>query len=88
VKRVLIYGTGNVNLLHSGRNNWTVVCNLSEERKGVSVTTCAMWVSLLQDFKKRDASATFYYNTTPEYDSCTELPTYSNSPAPVYIGEL
>lgn len=83
---VLIYGNGLVNVLHSGRGDYTVICNVSEERLGVSPTTCALWASMLISLKKDGKKADFYYNSTPQYNSCATLPHYSNAPAPVYIG--
>jgi len=86
VDKVLLYKQGFVNIRHAGRNNFTYICNLNEEWKGVSVTTCAMWVGLLQDVKKRNSKATFFYNTN-DATSCADLPTYGNAPSPVYISE-
>ena len=83
VKRVLAYGNGAVNVIHTGRNDYTYICNLSTEYKGVSITTCAMWTSMLQNIQSKKNKAIFYYDGT---GSCSELPTYGNTPAPVYIG--
>ncbi|MBU1620768.1 MAG: hypothetical protein KJ556_04840 [Gammaproteobacteria bacterium] len=85
---VLIYGDGTVNVLHSGRGDYTHICNLSEERLGVSPTTCALWASMLVTLKKDGKKADFYYNSTPQYNSCATLPHYSGAPAPVYIGAV
>ena len=85
---VLIYGDGSVNVLHSGRGDYTVICNVSEERLGVSPTTCALWASMLISLKKDGKKADFYYNSTPQYNSCATLPHYSLAPAPVYIGAV
>ena len=84
VQKVLIYNDGSVNVYHSGRSDYTYICNLSEERQGVSVTTCAMWASMLQNIKKNNGIAQFYYSGD---GSCSTLSTYSASPAPVYIGD-
>jgi len=88
VNKVLLYKNGAVNVHYSARNNYTYICNLNSEWKGVSTTTCAMWVGLLQDIKKRntDARAVFYYSTN-DATSCANLPTYGSAPSPVYIGE-
>lgn len=85
---VLIYGDGTVNVLHSGRGDYTHICNTSEERLGVSPTTCALWASMLLTLKKDGKKADFYYNSTPQYNSCATLPVYSNTPAPVYVGAV
>lgn len=83
VYRVLAYANGSVNVLHSGRGDYTVICNLNSEYKGVSVTTCAMWTSMLQNIQANKNKAIFYYGGQGE---CSTLPTYGNTPAPVYIG--
>ena len=85
INRVLIYGSGTVNVLHSGRNDFTVICDLNSEWKGVSVTTCAMWTAMLQNIKKNNSKAIFYYGGE---GTCSALPTYGSTPAAVYIGDI
>lgn len=85
VKKVLVYSNGLINVLHSGRNDYTVICNLKTETKGVSIPTCAMWTSMLQNIKKAKTKAIFYY---PGEGTCTSLPTYGNAPIPTYIGDI
>ncbi len=84
---VLVYNDGSVNIVHSGRGTYTVICNLSTAREGVSVQTCAMWTSLLMQLKKEGKRADFYY-TTGAATSCADLPTYWSAPAPTYIGTI
>ena len=83
VNRVLVYGTGGINILHSGRNDYTNICNLNTTWKGVEPVTCAMWVGLLQNAQVNNKKVIFYYNGE---GTCNTLPTYGNTPAPVYIG--
>lgn len=85
VNKVLIYSNGIVNVLHSGRGNYTHICSLQQEYKGVSITTCAMWASMLANFQEKNRRAVFYYNDEA-VQSCAELPTYNLAPAPIYIG--
>ena len=85
VVNVLIYQNGFVNILHSGRGDYTGVCNLTSTWKGVEPTTCAMWAGLLQQVKKKSGSAQVYFDGN---GSCATLPTYGDSPAPVYIGDV
>lgn len=85
IKRVLIYNNGRINILHSGRNDYTSICSLSGDWKGVNVTTCAMWTSMLQNIKENKGKAIFYYAGE---GSCAALPTYGSAPAPVYIGDM
>lgn len=85
VKNVLVYKDGLVNILHSGRGDYTIICSLGSDYAGVSVGTCAMWTAMLQAIKKKNGTATFYYDGV---GSCATLPTYGASPVPVYIGDV
>ena len=85
VRNILIYTDGSVNILHSGRNDYTVICNMNVERQGVSPTVCGMWTAMLQLVKRKGGIVNLYFNGT---GSCAELPVYSASPAPVYIGDV
>lgn len=85
VKRVLVYKSGVINVLHSGRNDYTHICNLKGSWNGVDTVTCAMWASMLQNLQLNSQKAIFYYDGE---GSCQSLATYSSSPAPVYIGTV
>ncbi|OWQ86987.1 hypothetical protein CDN99_20030 [Roseateles aquatilis] len=85
IKYVLVYADGGVNVMHSGRNDFTVICNLNTQYGTVSPTTCSMWTALLLGVKKRNALATFYF---PGEGNCATLPTYGLAPVPTYIGEI
>ena len=85
INHVLVYKDGTVNVHHSGRGDYTHICNLSTPREDVSITTCAMWTSMLQNIKKNMTKAQFYYSGE---GSCEALPVYGNAPAPVYIGDM
>jgi hypothetical protein len=83
---VLPYNTGAVNVLHSGRGDFTYICNLTgTHTSGSSVQpeTCAMWVAILLRAKKDNTTVNFWF---PGSGSCATLPTYSNAPVPTYIG--
>jgi hypothetical protein len=85
IRNVLIYTDGSVNILHSGRGDYTVICNLNAERQGVSPAVCGMWTGMLQLIKRKGGQANFYFDGT---GTCAELPVYAGSPAPVYIGDV
>ena len=82
---VLVYSDGTVNVNHSGRNDYTVVCNLNVTWKGVPTSVCAAWTATLLQTKRANGSLQFYYDGT---SACSALPTYADAPAPVYIGML
>jgi hypothetical protein len=86
VQSVLPYYSGPVNVLHTGRGDYTFICDLNKTyTSGFSVEpqTCAMWTALLLQAKKNNTTVTFYY---PGTGSCATLATYSNAPVPFYIG--
>jgi hypothetical protein len=85
VRNVLVYSDGSVNVYHTGRNDYTYICNLKEERLGVDTATCAIWTSMVLSLKKTANTAQFYYAGS---GSCATLPTYTASPAPKYIGDM
>jgi hypothetical protein len=85
VTQVLVYGDGSVGVLHTARNDIVFICNVQNARLGVGVATCSMWTSMLIKIKENGGTANFYYDGT---GSCGTLPTYTNSPAPVYIGDV
>ena len=58
---VLVYGNGAVNVLHSGRQDYTVVCYLDAPVGGLSPTTCALWAAMLQAIKKKNGTAAFCF---------------------------
>jgi hypothetical protein len=88
IDAVLVYSDGSVNVRHSGRGDFTVICNLKTERLGVNTTTCAMWTAMLQSLKEAGKRADFYYTLDARFTSCANLPTYWDAPAPAYIGTI
>ena len=85
INRVLVYGNGDVNILHTGRNDYTFICNTKGTWKGIDTVTCALWVSMLQNIQNNSKRAIFYYSGD---GMCSTLSTYGNAPAPTYIGAI
>ncbi len=86
VLSVLVYNSGMVNVTHSGRNDYTMICSLSTDYGGVSPSTCAMWTAMLQSIKKKNGTAQFYFYETA--GSCATMATYGSAPVPGYIGDI
>ena len=88
VNAVLAYNAGQVNVLHSGRGDYTIICNLSEPYvNGLTVgpSTCAMWYATLLRAKKNNQLVQFWF---PGTGSCATIGTYGSAPVPTYIGEV
>jgi|SRR5688572_8237073 hypothetical protein len=86
VSDVLVYADGTVGIKQSETGDFTFICNLKEERLGVSTATCALWTSLLINVKENRSKAEIFYRVTGT--TCRDLPLYANSPAPWYIGDV
>ena len=85
IVNVLVNQDGSVNVYHTGRNDYTVICNLATERNQVSTTTCAMWTGMLLAIKKKNGTASFYFNGDGD---CSTMATYGSAPVPAYIGDV
>ena len=83
ILHVLVYADGSVNMFTAVRNDYTYVCNIETPRLGIQTTTCAIWTAALFEARKNNSNIALYYSGD---GSCATLPTYSNSPAPVYLG--
>lgn len=82
---LLVYADGSVNVKMSWRNDFTYICNIRQSRLGVDPITCAMWMNTINAVRAQGGTISAYYTVTPD-SSCTALPTYTSSPAPVYFG--
>ena len=88
VQGVLPYAGGALNVKHSGRNDWTIICNLDAPYTNVntvSPTVCASWMVILLRAKKNNSPVQFWFAGA---GSCATLGTYSSSQVPTYVGEV
>ena len=86
INGVLAYNNGSVNVLHSGRGDWTVVCALNQPyTQGLTVgpETCAVWYATMLRAKNNNQLVTFYFDGS---GTCATINTYWAAPVPVYIG--
>lgn len=84
VLTVLQYANGNVNIMTSYRNDYTVVCNTVSNWKGISPDTCRSMLSIVLSAKAVDKNILVYYSGNQF--SCATIPYYGNAPSPVYVG--
>lgn len=85
VHNLLVYADGTVNVFHTGRNDYTVVCNVNGQYGSVSQIVCASWLSILSQAQRASSTVEFYF---PGEGSCSTLPTYGSAPVPSYIGHI
>lgn len=65
-------------------NNWTQICNLEREWKGISPQICWAWFSQANTAVAEGKSVQVYYPPGTNM-TCDQLPTYGSAPAPHYI---
>lgn len=85
---VLPYNDGSVNVRTTGRDDWTIICSLSNTYTNtltVGPNVCATWTALLLRAKKNNQQVEFWYSGS---GSCAGIATYGSAPVPVYIGEI
>ena len=81
ILRYLTYYEGSVVIYPDWRNDWLFICNLNTPWKGVSVASCAAWLSTV----KAAVSLPTHPSTTTTYadaPGCSSVPTYNSAPAP------
>ncbi|MDE1313077.1 hypothetical protein MEG05_01930 [Vibrio aestuarianus] len=84
VKNVLQYANGSVNVLTTYRNQYTYICNIKNDWKGVSPQACQGMLSILLTAQSTGKKIATYY--TGDQYTCQTLPHYGSSPGPVYVG--
>ena len=84
VKVALLYSDGSVNIFGSWRNDYTVICNVRGEWGSVPAEVCLSWYATAVKAASEGKMLTLHYATTSY--TCANLPTYSNSLVPLYVG--
>ncbi|AIU68023.1 hypothetical protein ABF162_14185 [Vibrio coralliilyticus] len=86
VKNILQYADGNINVYTSYRSDYTVMCNIDKHQKGVSPEACQGMLSVLLTAQSTGKNIATYYNG--DQYTCQNLPTYSATPGPIYVGVI
>lgn len=84
VVRSYVTKTGDLVILGSWRGDFMRLCNLNGTVDNVSSVTCSMWASYAATSitAKKKVYLSYYVDDT---NTCTNLPTYSNTPTPGYF---
>ena len=86
LNRILVYDSGNVMIYMDWNTTWLMICNVRQDRLGVSADTCKTWLALLESAKAQGNEVGVNYDT--DIYTCPTIPTYSASPAPQAISPL
>lgn len=65
------------------RNDYTAICNVSSVWNEVPTSMCKSWQAILQTAQVTNRDITLAYDASVQ--SCSTIPTYGNSPAPIYV---
>jgi hypothetical protein len=82
VVHVLTYADGSVHLFGEWRADYTQVCSLAGDWKGVSAVTCKAWVSTAQVALVSGRNVIVQYADLP---ACNAIPAYGAAPGPAYL---
>lgn len=84
VPNILTYANGDLMVFSTWRNDWTVLCNVSSDRAGVSPAVCRSWHAILLAAQAQGKTVIVHYNYGNS-STCDALPIYHASPAPNYV---
>jgi hypothetical protein len=84
-EQVLTYDHGRVMIFGSWRNDWTSICSVEEEWKGVGIQTCWNWFALVNEAASQGNEIIVYYSDLSSNADCATLPIYGASIAPGYV---
>lgn len=77
----MIYN-GAVIIRGTWRNDYTQICNLKTEWKGVTPDVCAGWKAMLDAALSLGRTVSIYYS--PDVN-CAQIPYYGDAPSPYYV---
>ena len=80
---VLLYADGTVMIQGSWRGDWTMLCNTQNNWGGIDMSTCLAWYGAAVKSSQGHTTVGTWYNG--DAYTCSNLPTYRNSPPPVYL---
>jgi len=66
----------------SWRGTHTEICNINEDRLGVTPEVCKGWLSVAMAAKLSTTTVILHY---PDVPSCAAIPQYSGAPRPTYL---
>ena len=84
IKNILQYSNGSLNVLTSYQKDYTMMCNIKNDWKGVSPQACKGMLSILLAAQSTGKEIVTYYSGN-QY-TCQNLPYYGYTPGPIYVG--
>jgi len=75
---------GEVVIRSTWRNEYSSICNVKQDWKGVSPEVCYVWFSHVSNAITENKPVIVYYPSIDQTE-CATMPTYSGAPAPGYV---
>jgi hypothetical protein len=86
INGVLLYADGSVMIQGSWRGDLTMICNTQNNFGGIDTSICLAWYGAAVKSSQGHVIVGTYYSG--DTYTCANLPTYHNSPPPVYLMTL
>jgi hypothetical protein len=78
----IVYSDGTLMVFGSWRGDWTYLCSTQGTLHSISSETCFSWLAMATAARVHNKTFGVYYAGSL---NCATLPTYSGSPAPMYV---
>lgn len=82
ISNIHVGADGQLYIVGSWRKQHTTICNINENRRGVTPEVCKSWLSLAITAYTTEVAVTMHYGNI---ESCGAIPAYGSAPAPSYL---
>jgi hypothetical protein len=83
ITNTAVFGDGAVVVRGTWRSDYTQVCNVKTEWKGITPDVCSSWKAMIDAGLSLSRQVRVYYPGSSWV--CSTLPTYGDAPAPQYL---
>lgn len=84
VRQIYVAVNSRVFVQGSWHTDWTMICDLDDTWNGVTGELCKTWFAMALTAYQAKSNVMVRYDNLQSTD-CAALPTYGNSPAPLYF---
>lgn len=84
ISKSLTFADGRVMIFAQWRGEWTAICSLKAEWKGVSTEICWAWYAAINEAVTQQKQVTIYYEPLTQAQ-CANVGSYDGAEAPGYV---
>ncbi len=84
ISNTYVDSTGTLTIQAAWRGDYTALCNVRTNWKGIDATTCMTWLGIALMATSKQQTVNVSYND-PAVPACNTLATYVNAPPPIYL---